>query len=639
MNMKRIKKIEIENSRAYYDRLTFLFEHGENLLLYGENGSGKSSLFKSLNDFIQSFIFEVQYVSNRYKPADANGEISLSIGDFDDATGQFSNIETHRFGRNIDNTKVQNTGFLKALALTKGFLTYRDLLKIYLYDEENPNLFPFFINQLLGTHIPMVQGKNIPLRREWTSIEEEIYQVYHRNEQKHRRGLNHLREFELVLRSVLTNLFTEVNRYLERYFDRFRLTIDFELKPMTFSYGRGRGKWDWSIQQDLRLNINSNNESIVNYSEGLNEARLSAIGICLYLAALQATPGKELHLMFLDDIFIGIDSANRRPILEILSNEFKHFQIVIATYDRSWYYMAKNYLEIHAKGKWKCANLFSLMKNDGDRIFSIPVMTDGVSSFDRAKEYLHGSRNIDLPAAANYFRKALEELLSRLPKELYVNEDYTIVPGFKLKHRAKAIRVFFSNIGVSTKSISFLESYLHSLIHPLSHYEEEVEVYRNELMEVEEAIGELSMQIDRLPHRCRLLVAKKNQLCIEYKTADGSYQARYFVLLDDNIWVYKNHDGTVHLTGGQCKILSMEGCKDGTPLNPFKPNKGMRNYGDFCYKSLDDALQKIYDYEVNTNKHPVIAHQDYDVVSQIRATGSWEAITIRRDGLLQEMGA
>lgn len=34
--MKKITKIEIENSRAYYDRLTFSMEKGENVLLYGE---------------------------------------------------------------------------------------------------------------------------------------------------------------------------------------------------------------------------------------------------------------------------------------------------------------------------------------------------------------------------------------------------------------------------------------------------------------------------------------------------------------------------------------------------------------------------------------------------------------------------
>ena len=73
--MKKITKIEIENSRAYYDRLTFSMEKGENVLLYGENGSGKTSLYKSLNDFIQSFYSHVSYTTNRYKPAGVAGEV------------------------------------------------------------------------------------------------------------------------------------------------------------------------------------------------------------------------------------------------------------------------------------------------------------------------------------------------------------------------------------------------------------------------------------------------------------------------------------------------------------------------------------------------------------------------------------
>lgn len=632
MYMKRIKQIEIENSRAYYDRLTFSFENGENLLIYGENGSGKSSLFKSLSDFIHSFRSSVLYVSNRHKPAEETGEIVLSIGDFDESTRQFSKIEDHKFGSGIDNTNIQNTGYLKALALTKGFLSYRDLLKVYLYDEDNPNLFHFFITQLLGNHIPVEQGRNNPLAKEWESIEKDIFEVYNRQENQHKKGLNDLRSFEEMLRSVLNNLFTQVNKYLQTYFHNFRLKINFGLEPMTFSYGNN--KREWAIQQDLRLNIDLDDTPIVNYTEGLNEARLSAIAICLYLAALQATPGKELHFMFLDDIFIGIDSVNRKPILEILNNEFKHFQIVIATYDRSWYHMAKNYLESHAKGRWKYTNLFSVTKKEGGKSFSVPVMTAGVSSLDRAKEYLHGHRDIDLPASANYFRKALEELLSRLPKELYMNDDYTIVPGFKLTQRVKTVNIFFSKIEECTKNISFLESYLHSLIHPLSHYEEEAQIYRNELVEVEEAISGLKIQIESLAQRCQLLTARGNKLEIEYKTADGSYHAYYSVLLEDNIWIYKDLTGNSHITGGRCKMIYMTGRKNGSPLSPFAPNNKIKKYNQFCYESLDDALQKIYDYEVNNNRNIVKAHQDYDIVSQIKKGGDRQAITIRRDEIL-----
>ena len=68
----------------------------------------------------------------------------LSIGDFDANNREFSNLVDYRFADAVNNTNVQNTGYLKALALSKGFLSYRDLLKIYLSEDENPNLFYFF---------------------------------------------------------------------------------------------------------------------------------------------------------------------------------------------------------------------------------------------------------------------------------------------------------------------------------------------------------------------------------------------------------------------------------------------------------------------------------------------------------------
>lgn len=494
--MKRICKIEIENSRAYYDRITLLLEKGENLLLYGENGSGKTSLYRALNDFIQSFNAQVPYTPNRYKALGSAGEILLSIGDYDDATQTICNVEDYRLADGTDNRSVANTAFIKALALSKGFLNYRDLLKVYLNDEDNPNLYKFFVHHLLGFHVPIAQGRYLQIRNEWEELNENLFNVHDRRTNRHKRGLRQLGEFEIMLRAVLDNLFTEVNKYLECYFYDFSLSIEYDLKPLDFVYHKR--KHDWKIVQDLRLKITLGTSSINGYTEGLNEARLSAIAICFYLAALQANPGKDLHFMFLDDIFIGIDSANRFPILEILNNEFKDFQIVIATYDRSWYYMAKAYITNHNPDRWKFSNLFTMPMTKGGQFFTIPVLTEGTSSFDRAREYLHGNREIDLPAAANYFRKALEELFSeeRLPKALCLNDDYTPIPGFKLTQRIGAVANLMSQIGENVKDVLFIKSYLHPLLHPLSHYEEDAQIYRSELIGVEKAIMGLYKQIN-----------------------------------------------------------------------------------------------------------------------------------------------
>lgn len=632
--MKKIRKIKIENSRAYYDEQIFLLDKGENLFLYGENGSGKSSLFKSLNDFIQSFCGPVNYIQNRYKATEPDGGVVLSIGDYDQATQQFSNVVDYRFGLGVDNTQVENTGFMKALAVTRGFLNYRDLLMMYLqYETENPNLFEFFVEHLLGFHVPVAQGKNYALAARWKMIRSELFGSLTRKTRTHRQGLIHMQDFEMVLRSVLDNLFVDVNIFLEQYFENFCLKIDYELQPIQLRYARR--KPDWKLKQDLRLNIHLGNTRISGYTEELNEARLSAIAICLYLAALKVSPGKELNLMFLDDIFIGIDSSNRWSILKMLEYEFSDFQIIMATYDRSWYCLARNYLAKHRKNRWKFMNLFSLPKNANGNSFFVPVLITGGTEYDRAREYLHGHRTVDLPAAANYFRKALEELISEknLPKELFLSDDYSLIPGYKLTKRVDVLTELFLKIGEDATNIMTVESYLHPLIHPLSHYEEEAQVYRGELMTVEEAIKGLFRQIDELPKKTQLLIGRGNKLEIRYGTADEAYMAKYQILLEDNMWLYLNDVGTAQITDCQCRCVHMEGMENGIALKSYSPNEAEH----FCYTSLDDALQKIFDFEVNQKHHTVAAHTDYDIVFLMKAKDMYEPFIKRRSDLLTAM--
>jgi len=58
--MKRITQIDICNYRAFYNeknsptKYRINLPNGENLLIYGENGSGKSSFFKALNEIFIS---------------------------------------------------------------------------------------------------------------------------------------------------------------------------------------------------------------------------------------------------------------------------------------------------------------------------------------------------------------------------------------------------------------------------------------------------------------------------------------------------------------------------------------------------------------------------------------------------------
>lgn len=54
----KIKAIEINNFKAFYGKQK-INVGGKNLFIYGENGSGKSSLYYALKDFFQSSIEDI----------------------------------------------------------------------------------------------------------------------------------------------------------------------------------------------------------------------------------------------------------------------------------------------------------------------------------------------------------------------------------------------------------------------------------------------------------------------------------------------------------------------------------------------------------------------------------------------------
>ncbi len=105
------------------------------------------------------------------------------------------------------------------------------------------------------------------------------------------------------------------------------------------------------------LQVFENNNSIDAHNPhfALNEAKLSAIAISIFLGSIikQSPFSPNLKPLFLDDILIGLDNENRLRLLNLLKESdvpeaekvFKHFQIFITTYDRHWYEVSKINLE------------------------------------------------------------------------------------------------------------------------------------------------------------------------------------------------------------------------------------------------------------------------------------------------------
>lgn len=122
--MQRITNIYIKNFKAYKDGVNISMPNGENLLLYGENGSGKSSLFSGIMYFFdKSNNFHLKPQVNIYSGSVAS-QVRLVFKDF------VNGIEEEYYASEselLDDLKFSQ--FIKVSDLTKGFLDYRDFIK------------------------------------------------------------------------------------------------------------------------------------------------------------------------------------------------------------------------------------------------------------------------------------------------------------------------------------------------------------------------------------------------------------------------------------------------------------------------------------------------------------------------------
>ena len=74
----RITEIKLNNYRAFYGEHTIsLDKDGKNLMVYGENGSGKSSLFTALQNFFLSSVQKVNVEENIFVPVSKKNTASI----------------------------------------------------------------------------------------------------------------------------------------------------------------------------------------------------------------------------------------------------------------------------------------------------------------------------------------------------------------------------------------------------------------------------------------------------------------------------------------------------------------------------------------------------------------------------------
>jgi len=390
--MKRIKKIEINHFKGLYGNHEIdLTNSGKNLMLYGENGSGKSSIAKSIKLFFQSSLKEVNVVDHEnvfISIADRNtGFIKMVIGDAGNIRSNLQYV--------LDNTNNRQTeAFILKANKIKGFLDYKSLLKTHYLETEKVNVFKLLVEDLLSDFINTRTTNTI--ETDWNKLKRDIQDRRTTEYIALKAPLGLLEQFNEGLTELLHDVEGKANELIA-YFN-YNVTIKLHFNNLTI--GRTKGFANENIELIVDFFDKTN---LPEHHRFLNEARLTAISIAIYLGAVLSNIQDGYRFLVLDDVFIGLDTSNRLPFLKILDEKFADYQIFMTTYDKSWYELVKS----ENKPNWEYAELY--IKEEHQNGYEIPILHNKTYFIDRAEHYLNNVG--DLKASASYVRSEFEKLV------------------------------------------------------------------------------------------------------------------------------------------------------------------------------------------------------------------------------------
>ncbi len=376
--MVKIDKLEIKNFK-FFDEVEALEFDSKNILIYGENGSGKSSIFKA---------FELL----RYS---AKSDVSQ---EFDENRNIF-NLDNESFIKftfdneieiKIDsNYKNKNYSFIENFYLINSILDYKKLLHINFttnLEYKKINIFPML--DKLFAYYPIDIEKAIFLK-----------DIENPNEK--------LEE----LKKILNGLIGDINIFLTKFTTEFsikRFVYTTDYIPLTKKLG-----FNNILEFVINIEIDFIDKKIERYHIFLNEARLSSLAISIYFAIIKylsnRVQGDILKLLVLDDLLISLDMSNRNMLLDIFLNDevLKEYQKIILTHDKNFFEMAKQKFNYKQKDKWKYFEMYVNNKGEFEKPFIMPQR----DYFEKAEYFF---LKYDYSACANYLRKEAERLLKSL---------------------------------------------------------------------------------------------------------------------------------------------------------------------------------------------------------------------------------
>lgn len=565
--MNKIKQIKLKHFKFFYDEVTIDLER-QNALIFGENGSGKSSLYWALYTFLQSVFKDSpqkvqkyfqhnhdENLRNRFAPDVDESYIKIVFEDELESTTD----------RQISNTRVNTkTGTLIRQAVQGSeLINYKLLSKIH--DFKNPqqiDLFPIMDKEIL----PFINFRENLVRHDtvagttnaqewWDYIKPGMQPRGKMHEQPYKTFVAAVAKFNTELQFYFDSIVESVNEYLEKFKQPF--TVSFEIENCTydaFVKDSTTQRNHKTIAPNVFIHAHFNHAHIPAHKQKitrphtfLNEAKLTAIALSIRLAML----GQKLSgvvaadtpkFLILDDVLISLDMSNREIVLDIILQEFTDYQLIILTHDRNFFELLRHRIKKFNQTNWKYIEMYECEK-DG---IPQPLIKTSETYLDKAEKYFQLK---EYEIAGNFLRKEAEAFCKEfLPKKWQYTVEYNL---HDLNGLIKQLTLFAEGAGLDKQLFEDLDSHRKFVLNPTSHDSYDVPKFNSEVGNCLKTLKALR-QIQNEP-----FLKRGDQ--VEFELSDGTDTYKFEIKLEDdfrllkeqgkdsviskgmvNYWVYKN---------------------------------------------------------------------------------------------------
>lgn len=451
--MKKIKEIRIQNFKAFQKEQVFPI-NGKHVLVYGNNGSGKSSLFWALYTLLQSSIKEDDGVKKYFKKYVASNKAThqtLKNVFMDENENSFIKLtsidtdtkheETFTISHDLINTNDDANTLIQELNLASDFINYKLLHNFYrashkqevnLWPVFERDIFPFLTEGTQNWLDDIIKTPTLDVPRTPKGA------VASRN-----RKQTYIDEID-ALNEKIQNLFNDIsghaNKFLKDHFfegkDVIKVALSFDKK---FKFDLIKNKiWrdnmqGWRHDQlHIKLGVEIYDDTIPEkwraiqrVQSFLNEAQLTRIAIGVRIGALRTRPlaSARFKILVLDDMLISLDLSNRMDVVRIILNKeekedlkfFDGFQKFILTHDKGFFNLIRRNTD---EEEWVYFNF-----NKDEKDSSAPKIKEDESPIQRAiKRFEEG----EFEASGNELRKEAEAILDSFldPDMKFFNQKF-----------------------------------------------------------------------------------------------------------------------------------------------------------------------------------------------------------------------